>query len=286
MKKSRNTLKSYFETGDIPVQEQFEDLIDGLFHPEDGKIITEITTDPAGIVTINLSDGDVVTITPPISDDFVPKTGGNFSGTVSVNGEEVATIPYVNSFFIGTGANARARDSEMLNGILGTGYVRKGVDAPQAFNGSYLFFKYHGPTNVAAISVNDDNNSFYFNTDGPKSTTSANANLRANRVYANSGLYDSGARVATQDWVNGQSFLQGVSWGGITGKPNLISAEFANGYWGMVPPDGNNVWVRTTQLGIIPYQSGGHGRLGTQGWPFDKIYGNELIEQGKPLGEK
>ena len=56
-----------------------------------------------------------------------------------------------------------------------------------------------------------------------------------------------------------------------------------NSYWGLCDPDAaNNVWIRTTTLGIIPYQAGnagsGHCGLGTSTWYFsyayiDNIYG-------------
>lgn len=53
----------------------------------------------------------------------------------------------------------------------------------------------------------------------------------------------------------------------------------ANGYWGMTDPDGNtntNCWIRTTQAGIIPYQSGGrgggHNYVGTDSWYFSQGY--------------
>lgn len=52
-----------------------------------------------------------------------------------------------------------------------------------------------------------------------------------------------------------------------------------NGYWGMTDPDGNtgsNCWIRTTQAGIIPYESGGagsgHQYLGTASWYFSAAY--------------
>lgn len=35
MKQNKTILKSYFETGDIPTQEQYEDLIDSLVHKDD-----------------------------------------------------------------------------------------------------------------------------------------------------------------------------------------------------------------------------------------------------------
>lgn len=53
----------------------------------------------------------------------------------------------------------------------------------------------------------------------------------------------------------------------------FMRAENANGYYGLVAPGGaNNVWIRTTTNGIIPYQSGGSGSLGTSGWPFNAAY--------------
>lgn len=50
-----------------------------------------------------------------------------------------------------------------------------------------------------------------------------------------------------------------------------------NGYWGLCDPDAaNNVWIRTTTAGIIPYQSGGasagHCGLGTSSWYFASAY--------------
>ena len=66
----------------------------------------------------------------------------------------------------------------------------------------------------------------------------------------------------------------------------VMASEQANGFWGMTSPDGeNNVWIRTTTQGIIPYQSGaagaGHCSLGTSTWYFanayiDKVYGSNF----------
>ena len=53
----------------------------------------------------------------------------------------------------------------------------------------------------------------------------------------------------------------------------FMRAQNANGYYGLVAPGGaNNVWIRTTTNGIIPYQSGGSGSLGTSTWPFNAAY--------------
>ena len=56
-----------------------------------------------------------------------------------------------------------------------------------------------------------------------------------------------------------------------------LGAVSANGYYGMARPDGNTSdWIRTTTVGIIPYQSGGAGAghcgLGTSSWYFSNAY--------------
>lgn len=61
------------------------------------------------------------------------------------------------------------------------------------------------------------------------------------------------------------------------GNTPAAGLKSANSYWGMTGPDGeDNVWIRTTSQGIIPYQSGsasaGHCQLGTDSWYFSKAY--------------
>lgn len=61
------------------------------------------------------------------------------------------------------------------------------------------------------------------------------------------------------------------------GKNPVMGTEYANGFWGITSPDGeNNVWIRTTTQGIIPYQNGGagsgHCNLGTSSWYFANAY--------------
>lgn len=61
------------------------------------------------------------------------------------------------------------------------------------------------------------------------------------------------------------------------GNTPVAGLKLANSYWGMTDPDGNdNAWIRTTNSGIIPYQSGGagsgHNYIGTEGWYFAHAY--------------
>lgn len=66
-----------------------------------------------------------------------------------------------------------------------------------------------------------------------------------------------------------------------TGSGDLTIMQHANSYWGIMTPGGNNTdWIRTTQNGLIPYQSGGHGSIGTDTWPFSTVYANTLVSKG------
>lgn len=63
-----------------------------------------------------------------------------------------------------------------------------------------------------------------------------------------------------------------------------IGAVKANDYYGIAMPDGTSTgWIRTTSVGLLPYESGaagnGHSSLGNNSWYFskayiDNIYGN------------
>ena len=59
-------------------------------------------------------------------------------------------------------------------------------------------------------------------------------------------------------------------------KNQYMGEKYVNSYWGLAPNGADNIWVRTTNQGIIPYQSGGRGSghqyLGTESWYFGKSY--------------
>ena len=61
------------------------------------------------------------------------------------------------------------------------------------------------------------------------------------------------------------------------GLSSKLGGKFLNDYYGITAPNGaDNVWIRTTSQGIIPYQSGGrtsgHCYLGTSSWYFGYGY--------------
>ena len=64
---------------------------------------------------------------------------------------------------------------------------------------------------------------------------------------------------------------------GNEGTNPAMLMNYTNSYWGMGTADGNaSDWIRTTTVGIIPYQSGGlnggHCSLGTSSWYFSSAY--------------
>ena len=85
--------------------------------------------------------------------------------------------------------NAKARDSDKLDGIDASGFVRKGVDAANSWNNEYLIFSRQHADNVDAISYNDASNGFYFNADRAKNNSSANANVYVGDLYADGTSY-------------------------------------------------------------------------------------------------
>ncbi|WP_442265867.1 hypothetical protein ACSIGC_16455 [Tenacibaculum sp. ZS6-P6] len=57
MKTSLDILKSWFQTGDTPTENQFENLIDSFHHKDDGNIITNYEVLSNGDVSFTFSDG-------------------------------------------------------------------------------------------------------------------------------------------------------------------------------------------------------------------------------------
>ncbi|MGY3795503.1 hypothetical protein [uncultured Aquimarina sp.] len=60
--KTKEELKSYFETGDIPTEQQYEELIDGFYHKNEGKLVKKIIEDNDEAVVVEFTDGTVLNI--------------------------------------------------------------------------------------------------------------------------------------------------------------------------------------------------------------------------------
>lgn len=90
------------------------------------------------------------------------------------------------------------------------------------------------------------------------------------RISSGENGYDTGFVFSD----NGNLTLKGTI---TSGGYGVLRAASANGYYGFVLPNGSvSDWVRTTQSGIIPYQSGGYGSIGTSSWPFNQLWAKEI----------
>lgn len=198
--KSKETLKTFFEKGDIPEEEQFADLIDAFRHINDGHTIADVTTDPNGIVSITLSNGAVVAITPPVTDEYVPKTGGEFTGNIGIGG------PVTDKALHTYGSQVRIETAH--------GYGSLGAENADAF---------HFETDLPEIWLGSDVRSY-----GDLGLSGKNTFMR----YDDGAILENNQRVATQNWVNTQSSLNYVpkTGGEFTGG---ISASqiFSNGHF-------------------------------------------------------
>ena len=59
------------------------------------------------------------------------------------------------------------------------------------------------------------------------------------------------------------------------------TASSSGTYPGLMNPDGTTTgYVRVTQSGLLPYQNGGHGTVGTSSWPFNNGYFKNLYQNG------
>ncbi len=100
-KKPISTLKTYFETGDKPTEEQFSHLIDSFFHKDSGILPVSSSYDSGtGVFTINFSDSSEVTFTVPQGFDISEIVGLQAAlddKVDKVTGKELSTNDYDNT---------------------------------------------------------------------------------------------------------------------------------------------------------------------------------------------
>lgn len=225
--KSKNTLKTFFQKGDIPEEDQFADLIDAFRHMDDGHTITNVSTDLNGIISITLSNGTVVAITPPVTDEYVPKTGGDFTGRITaqqifsnghfeVNGDVVGNMNSKLREFSGAyfSFNGNAHGNSPLHALFSTndpsvtgiGLVMNSV------HNIRLNIDSNGNSDTAAFEVGSDSI-------GVTGSTLFSVN-EIGETRSSGSIFENEQRVATQNWVNTQNDLKYVpkTGGGFTGQ--------------------------------------------------------------------
>lgn len=74
MKQPLQIIKTWFETGDRPTEQQFHDVWDSFHHKDNGEILIEKTINEAGDVRFKFTDGEIITIKKFVSDISKPMT--------------------------------------------------------------------------------------------------------------------------------------------------------------------------------------------------------------------
>lgn len=117
-----------------------------------------------------------------------------------------------------------------------------------------------------------------------EASNAAKLNNQSASYYATvSGLGSSNSRITTVEGkftgskAKDADLLDGLSSG------SYMRQENRNGYYGFTPNGNGSTWVRTPANGLLPYQSGTSGSLGTSSWNFSTIYGATLYESNQSL---
>ena len=98
--------------------------------------------------------------------------------------------------------------------------------------------------------------------------------IGAGKIWTQGGLDAAGGA-----FIDGGLTLTGSTAG------NVPRSAYANGYHGLILPDGTDAnWLRTPTTGLLPAASGGaSSSLGTSTWPFNNIYGKTVYQDGSKI---
>lgn len=183
--------------------------------------------------------------------------GVNYSYGFSATGETIARLLYaegINADYITTGEIKDKTEKNRWN--LNTGEF---VAGNATINGKLIS---HSANRTCYIN-NGQIILYPEKVDDPSTWEGDNASAIS---WNNLFIYGGGYFDSNLD-VNGELTQKGY---------RVMNSRYLNSYWGMMTPDASDdSWIRTTSLGIIPYQSqaGGASSLGTDSWRFGDIYG-------------
>lgn len=107
--------------------------------------------------------------------------------------------------------------------------------------------------------------------DGTANVTISATVANDSHSHSDSTITSVGASKITGTLAIAHGGTGGTTAAAARGNLGAMGAASANGYYGMTRPDGDtDDWIRTTTNGIIPYQSGGSGSLGSDTWFFNE----------------
>ena len=140
-----------------------------------------------------------------------------------------------------------------------------------------IVITYSGSTAYVYADINDANpeNHYHFSLE-PYHTSH-----QPNDLKIESHNYTRVATVVGTEcgvWVNNQGSNSSVY--------TATVAPGQDGYLGLMGRSNSaSDWIRTPEMGLIPYQSGGHGALGTSSWPFSSVHANNIYQRGSLVVE-
>ena len=74
----------------------------------------------------------------------------------------------------------------------------------------------------------------------------------------------------------------------LDGKDSSAFVQYGTGTYSLLLGKNGSTsdWLRTTSQGLLPYQAGGSGSIGTSSWNFNTIYGKTIYENNTALSNK
>ena len=206
------------------------------------------------------------------------------------------------------GVSAKAADSELLDGLDSSQFLRSDTD--DTFTGSTLtlngttrvntnggvtglyiqrsagtsneYTKHYVDDAVYNIHYKNDESENHMKFTLENTDTESGGGASANSGYI---LFSQSSSETILKVNENKVYHEGFK--PTSADTNSISATLASGYYGIGKPDGTTTdWIRTTANGIIPYAPGGASALGTSSWPFNTIHGNNIYDNGTLLANK
>ena len=208
---------------------------------------------------------------------YIPLSGGTITGSI-IRSSRGSWISARNNVAV----RGTATDKDSWNPVVGQATPNGYWTIGNLASNDNLAFSYTSNTNYNA---------------GNNSATTVYLPVQEGTIITSATIGSQSVKYATSAGSAGS-----VAWGNVSGKPSSytpsshthddryyteteintklgakLGAVSANGYYGMTRPDGNTSdWIRTTTVGIIPYQAGGAGSghcgLGTSSWYFSSAY--------------
>lgn len=218
---------------------------------------------------------------------------GGGSGNLLWKGEAVSTASHTHSYLPLSGGN-----------ITGHVYLTGAQASSSTGNTTQLVF---GTSSNNHVAITSNNNAIVINPTTSTTTgqivlyldkaSSFPKGITGNCSSATKATQDGSGNVITSTYRKLTDTVP-VTNGGTGGttaaaaRANLAtwmydvvsSASSSGTYPGLARPDGTTTgYVRTPQSGLLPYQNGGHGTVGTSSWPFNNGYFNNLYKGGKAV---